>query len=83
MDPVTGFIRFLRESAGTCHNRQLCTVTGSLHRVLTIFRRGSCQILQVSCQILHVSSRFSWEMHGNTAVGNIDLDGLFEKLMSS
>ena len=52
--------RIYSESTGTCHNRQLYTVTGSLHRVLTIFRRGSCQIL-------HVSSRFSREMHGNTA----------------
>ena len=39
---------------------QLYTVTGSLHRILNILRRGSCQIL-------HVSSRFSREMHGNTA----------------
>ena len=60
MDPVAGFIRFLRESTGTCYNRQPYTVTGSLHRILTIFRRDSCQIL-------HVSSRFSQEMHGNTA----------------
>ena len=33
---------------------------GSLHRMLNIFRRGSRQIL-------YISSRFSWEMHGNTA----------------
>ena len=62
MDPVTGFIRFLGESTGTCHKRQLYTVTGSLHRFLTVFRQGSCQIL-------HVSSRFSREMHRNTAAG--------------
>jgi hypothetical protein len=37
--PVTGFIWFRPEPTGTCQNRQLDTVTGSLRWISGIFRR--------------------------------------------
>ena len=52
-----GRIYSLRESTGTSYNRQPYTVTGSLHQILTIFRRDSCQILHV----LAVFTGNAWE----------------------